>query len=209
MAVDWIYLASGSPRRRELLQQIGVRFTVMSASVDESVLPGEKPLDYVCRLAQAKADAVLSRVEMEGQLLRPVLGADTTVVLGDRILGKPGHEEEAVSMLLSLSGQAHKVITAVALASDNADYADMLLAYSVTEVRFRVIEEAEARRYWHTGEPVDKAGGYGIQGLGAVFVENLSGSYSGVVGLPLFETANLLQQAEVNLWRLPETVSDE
>ncbi|MBA55829.1 MAG: septum formation protein Maf [Pseudomonadales bacterium] len=209
MAVDWIYLASASPRRRELLQQIGVRFTVMSAAVDETVLPDERPLDYVCRLAQAKAEAVLSRVEIEGQLLRPVLGADTTVVLGNRILGKPENEADAVAMLLSLSGQIHKVITAVALANDNSKTPETQLSYSVTEVKFRTIDEAEALRYWRTGEPADKAGGYGIQGLGAVFVESLSGSYSGVVGLPLYETANLLKQADVNLWRMPETVSNE
>ena len=207
MAVDWIYLASASPRRRELLQQIGVRFTVMSAAVDEAVLPDEQPLDYVCRLAQAKAEAVLSRVEMEGQLIRPVLGADTTVVLGSRILGKPANEDEAVAMLMSLSGQTHKVMTAVALANDNSEYPETQLAYSVTEVRFRNIDAVEARRYWRTGEPADKAGAYGIQGLGAIFVESLSGSYSGVVGLPLYETANLLSQAEVSLWRTPETVS--
>lgn len=207
MAVDWIYLASASPRRRELLQQIGVRFTVMSAEVDEAVLADEQPLDYVCRLAQAKAEAVLSRVEMEGQLIRPVLGADTTVVLGNRILGKPANEDEAVTMLLSLSGQTHKVMTAVALANDNSECPETQLAYSVTEVRFRNIDEVEARRYWHTGEPADKAGAYGIQGLGAIFVESLSGSYSGVVGLPLYETANLLSRADVSLWRMPETVS--
>ena len=209
MAVDWIYLASASPRRRELLQQIGVRFTVMNAAVDESVLNGEQPLDYVCRLAQAKAEAVLSRVEIEGQLIRPVLGADTTVVLGNRVLGKPENEEDAVSMLMSLSGQTHKVMTAVALADDNSECPEPKLAYSVTGVKFRTIDESEARRYWQTGEPADKAGSYGIQGLGAIFVESLSGSYSGVVGLPLYETANLLRQANVSLWRLPETVSNE
>lgn len=179
----------------------------MSAEVDEAVLPDEQPLDYVCRLAQAKAEAVLSRVEMEGQLIRPVLGADTTVVLGNRILGKPANEDEAVAMLLSLSGQTHKVMTAVALANDNSECPETQLAYSVTEVRFRNIDEVEARRYWRTGEPADKAGAYGIQGLGAIFVESLSGSYSGVVGLPLYETANLLSRADVSLWRMPETVS--
>ncbi len=209
MPFDRIYLASASPRRRELLQQIGVRFTVMSAAVDESVLPDEHPLDYVCRLAQAKAEAVLSRIQIEGHPLRPVLGADTTVVHDGRILGKPEHEEDGVAMLLKLSGSTHQVMTAVALANEAAAEAWSQVVYSVSEVRFRPIEEAEARAYWHTGEPADKAGGYGIQGFGAVFVENLSGSYSGVVGLPLYETANLLQQAQVSLWRIPETVPDE
>ena len=180
MSVDWIYLASASPRRRELLQQIGVRFTVMSAAVDETVQPGEAALDYVCRLAQSKADAVFSRIQIEGQPQRPVLGADTSVVLGDNILGKPADEAAAVAMLMELSGQTHQVITAVAL----VDELNSQLVYSSTEVRFRSIVESEARAYWNTGEPADKAGGYGIQGFGAVFVESLQGSYSGVVGLP-------------------------
>jgi len=157
--VDWIYLASASPRRRELLQQIGVQFTVMSAAVDESVLAGEAPLDYVCRLAQSKADAVLSRVQIEGQPLRPVIGSDTTVVLGNRILGKPEDEADGVRMLMQLSGCTHQVITAVAL----ADELESQLVYSITDVRFRDIGEGEARAYWRTGEPADKAGGYGIQ----------------------------------------------
>ena len=203
MSVDWIYLASASPRRRELLQQIGVRFTVMSAAVDETVQPGEAALDYVCRLAQSKADAVFSRIQIEGQPQRPVLGADTSVVLGDDILGKPADEATAVAMLMELSGQTHQVITAVAL----VDELNSQLVYSSTEVRFRSIAESEARAYWNTGEPADKAGGYGIQGFGAVFVENLQGSYSGVVGLPLYETANLLKHARVRLWQMPETDS--
>ena len=203
MSVDWIYLASASPRRRELLQQIGVRFTVMSAAVDETVQPGEAALDYVCRLAQSKADAVFSRIQIEGQPQRPVLGADTSVVLGDNILGKPADEAAAVAMLMELSGQTHQVITAVAL----VDELNSQLVYSSTEVRFRSIAESEARAYWNTGEPADKAGGYGIQGFGAVFVENLQGSYSGVVGLPLYETANLLKHARVRLWQMPETDS--
>ncbi|HAG92702.1 MAG: hypothetical protein CMK83_14495 [Pseudomonadales bacterium] len=203
MSVDWIYLASASPRRRELLQQIGVRFTVMSAAVDETVQPGEAALDYVCRLAQSKADAVFSRIQIEGQPQRPVLGADTSVVLGDNILGKPADEAAAVAMLMELSGQTHQVITAVAL----VDELNSQLVYSSTEVRFRSIVESEARAYWNTGEPADKAGGYGIQGFGAVFVESLQGSYSGVVGLPLYETANLLKHARVRLWQMPETDS--
>ena len=203
MSVDWIYLASASPRRRELLQQIGVRFTVMSAAVDETVQPGEAALDYVCRLAQSKADAVFSRIQIEGQPQRPVLGADTSVVLGDNILGKPADEAAAVAMLMELSGQTHQVITAVAL----VDELNSQLVYSSTEVRFRSIVESEARAYWNTGEPADKAGGYGIQGFGAVFVESLQASYSGVVGLPLYETANLLKHARVRLWQMPETDS--
>lgn len=203
MAVDWIYLASASPRRRELLEQIGVQFTVMSAAVDESVQENEAPLDYVCRLALSKAEAVLSRVQIEGQPLRPVMGSDTTVVMDNHILGKPGDEAEGIAMLMQLSGGTHQVMTAVALAGEQ----ESQLVYSITDVRFRVIEESEARAYWRTGEPADKAGGYGIQGFGAVFVESLNGSYSGVVGLPLYETANLLKHARVRLWQMPETVS--
>lgn len=203
VSVDRIYLGSASPRRRELLQQIGVRFTVMTEAVDESVLAGEAPLDYVCRLARCKAEAVQARLQMEGLPLRPVLGADTTVVLDQQILGKPGSEEEAVSMLLALSGRVHQVMTAVAL----ADELETRLTYSVTDVTFRSISPQQASAYWRTGEPADKAGGYGIQGYGAVFVERLSGSYSGVVGLPLFETAQLLEQVQVNLWHSVETLT--
>lgn len=203
MSIDRIYLASSSPRRRELLHQVGVNFTVMHAEVDEAVLVDEAPLAYVCRLAQAKAEAVQARLEVEGLPLRPVLGSDTTVVLGQGILGKPANESEAVAMLLALSGQTHQVMTAVALAEEQ----QTRVVSSITDVTFRVISREEAQDYWRSGEPADKAGGYGIQGFGAVFVERISGSYSGVVGLPLYETANLLKQADVRLWQRPEKLA--
>ncbi len=200
MSIDRVYLASSSPRRRELLHQIGVNFTVMHADVDESVGEGEAPLDYVCRLAQAKAEAVLARLQVEGLQSCPVLGADTSVVLGQQILGKPENEEHAVAMLMMLSGKTHQVITAVALAEEE----QTRMVHSITDVSFREISEQEAHNYWLSGEPADKAGGYGIQGFGAILVERLSGSYSGVVGLPLYETANLLKQADVRLWKRSE-----
>ena len=190
-----LYLASGSPRRRELLTQIGVPFTVVSAPIDESPLPGESALAYVERLARAKAAAGLASVE--GPAV--VLGADTVVVLDGRILGKPENREDALAMLADLSGREHQVLTAVALGNG-------LLMQSLcvtSKVRFRAISADEAQRYWASGEPVDKAGGYAIQGLGAVFVTGLSGSYSAVVGLPLSETAELLGTFGIACWQSP------
>ena len=190
-----LYLASGSPRRRELLTQIGVPLTVVSAPIDESPLPDESALAYVERLARAKAVAGLASVE--GPAV--VLGADTAVVLDGRILGKPENREDALAMLADLSGREHQVLTAVALSNG-------LLMQSLcvtSKVRFRAISADEAQRYWASGEPVDKAGGYAIQGLGAVFVTGLSGSYSAVVGLPLSETAELLGTFGIACWQSP------
>jgi septum formation protein len=183
-----IYLASRSPRRCELLAQIGVRFAVVETDTDETRLPGEHPEDYVLRLALEKARAARGALpEKDG---RPVLGADTAVVIGARILGKPADREEALAMMRLLSGRAHRVLTAVALISTDGERTDL----SETRVTFRTLDEDEVLRYWHTGEPRDKAGGYGIQGYGALFVAGLHGSYSGVMGLPLFETGRLLGQ---------------
>ena len=190
-----LYLASGSPRRRELLTQIGVPFTVVSAPIDESPLPDESAPAYVERLARAKAAAGLASVQ--GPAV--VLGADTAVVLDGRILGKPENREDALAMLADLSGREHKVLTAVALSNG-------LLTHSLcvtSKVRLRAISADEAQRYWASGEPVDKAGGYAIQGLGAVFVTGLSGSYSAVVGLPLSETAELLGTFGIACWQSP------
>ena len=190
-AVD-LYLASKSPRRRELLEQIGVRFAVVSADADETLLIAEAPEDYVCRVALDKARAVI-----EGSLpdpSRPVLAADTAVVLDDRVMGKPATRTEALAMLQMLSGRTHRVLSGIALiiADGSASF-----ALSDSLVRFRVIDSDDAAAYWDTGEPADKAGGYGIQGLGALFVADLQGSYSGVMGLPLFETARLLERAGI------------
>ena len=190
-----LYLASGSPRRRELLTQIGVPFSVVSAPIDETPLPNESAPAYVERLARAKAAAGLAC--LEGPAV--VLGADTAVVLDGRILGKPENREDALAMLADLSGREHQVLTAVAL-SDGQRVHSLCVT---SKVRFRAISAEEAQRYWASGEPADKAGGYAIQGLGAVFVTGLSGSYSAVVGLPLSETAELLGQFGIACWQSP------
>jgi len=188
-----IYLASRSPRRRELLAQIGVRFAVLVSDTDETRLPGEHPEDYVLRLSLEKARAARSVLPAEDQ--RPVLGADTAVVIGERILGKPEGWEDALAMMRLLSGRAHRVLTAVALITSDGERTDL----SETRVTFRTLDEEEVLRYWRTGEPRDKAGGYGIQGYGALFVAGLNGSYSGVMGLPLFETGRLLAQIGIEV----------
>jgi len=191
----FIYLASGSPRRRELLQQIGVTFRVIGADLDETALQGESPLAYVSRLAQAKAGVGWERSRDLGTA--PVLAADTAVVLDAKILGKPANMDDAMAMLLELSGRAHQVLTAVALRTA----AGTEVKVSHSKVEFRPIDRSEARAYWETGEPADKAGAYAIQGYAAIFVSDLKGSYSGVMGLPLFETAALLEAAGVTCWR--------
>jgi len=184
-------LASVSPRRQELLAQIGVPHTVVGAHIDETVLPNEAPREYVARMARQKALAVRAK----GEVL-PVLAADTTVVLDEVIFGKPQGRADGIAMLGRLSGRTHQVLTAVGLSVGN----DVSLSVSTSEVRFRPLLPEECAAYWDTGEPHDKAGGYAIQGRGAVFIEWLSGSYSGVMGLPLFETAELLQAAGVPCW---------
>jgi len=184
-----IYLASRSPRRQELLAQIGVKFEVMEADVDESVADGESPRAYVERLARAKAEAGWRRVERANLPRAPVLGADTTVAVDGRILGKPADGKEAAEMLAALSGRLHEVLTAVAVKHDSR----LESAVSVSEVRFKTLSKEEIARYVATGECEDKAGAYGIQGHAARFVAELRGSFSGVVGLPLYETAQLLE----------------
>jgi nucleoside triphosphate pyrophosphatase len=186
-----ICLASMSPRRRELLAQIGVPHTVVAAHVDESLMPSEVPSDYVARLARLKATTVRQR----GEAL-PVLAADTTVVLEGSVFGKPDGRADGLAMLAALAGKTHQVLTAVALATGQG----VTLRVNRSSVRFRNIERAEMEAYWDTGEPCDKAGSYAIQGYGAVFVAALNGSYSGVMGLPLFETAELLRDAGIRCW---------
>lgn len=188
----FVFLASESPRRRDLLRQIGVQFEIVRVAVDESPWPAEAAEAYVSRLAQAKALA-----GWQATATAPVLGADTAVVVADRILGKPRDREDALRMLEQLSGRTHEVLTAVALRS--ARGADTRVSRS--EVTFRAIGTTERSAYWDTGEPADKAGAYAIQGYGAVFIEELRGSYSGVMGLPIFETAQLLEAAAVPRWR--------
>jgi septum formation protein len=193
MAGDFIYLASASPRRRQLLEQLGLRFEVIPAEVDETVALGEAPADYVRRLARDKAEAGVARL---GRASSPVLAADTAVVLDGAILGKPRDREDGLAMLARLSGRSHHVLSAVALVSRGK----LELALSESRVVFRSLLPQEAEAYWETGEPRDKAGGYGIQGLGAVFLERLEGSYSGVMGLPLSETADLLRWAGIGVF---------
>ncbi len=194
MNKDFLCLASASPRRSELLRQIGVPFEVRPADIKEEQLRGELPDAYVMRLAAAKAEAVWAAVpEVER---RPVLAADTAVVLDGHVLGKPLDAAEAAGMLERLSGRSHRVLTAVALRVA----AGVETRLSRSEVRFRATTAAERVQYCATGEPLDKAGGYGIQGRAAVFVEELRGSYSGVVGLPLFETAERLTRHGFAFW---------
>lgn len=189
-----LYLASASPRRQQLLTQIGVNFKQFAVNIDESVVAQESPQAYVTRLAREKAQAgLLSQVPAGAW----VLGADTTVVLDGCILGKPQNQQDCEAMLLALSGTTHQVITAVALACTTS-----LKEVCVTsDVTFHTLAKPIIRDYWATGEPCDKAGSYAIQGLGAVFVKHLSGSYSAVVGLPVAETAELLQQAGIQIWQ--------
>lgn len=189
-----LFLASSSARRRELLTQIGVPFSLVSASIDESLRTGEAAQAYVQRLAREKADAGFAALDDRSAW---VLGADTSVVLDGRVLGKPADRSEGLAMLAALSGRRHQVLTAVALRS----VVGCEVRLVASEVSFRAIEPAEAEVYWASGEPADKAGGYAIQGWGAVFVDGLQGSYSAVVGLPLCETAQLLDASGLPRWR--------
>jgi septum formation protein len=185
-----IILASASPRRAALLKQIGVRYRVVVSDLEEKALTGESPGDFVRRMAREKALEVLRR-EPCGL---PVLGADTAVVLDGRILGKPADRAEAEAMLASLSGRTHEVYSAVALASGEAAVTDAL---NVTRVTFDHLEADWIRRYCDTGDPMDKAGAYGVQGKAGEKISRIEGSFYGVMGLPLFETARLLARAEV------------
>lgn len=174
-----------------------MRFSTIPAAVDESPLPAENAGQYVLRLAEAKARAGWEQLPRDSGI--PVLGADTTVVLDGNLLGKPVDAGDAVRMLLQLSGRTHEVLTGIALYTGSV----MHHRLSRSEVTFGEIDAKLAQRYWATGEPRDKAGGYAIQGLGACFVRHLSGSFSGVMGLPLYETARLLEEADVPVWTDP------
>lgn len=191
MQVLSLHLASASPRRRELLAALGLDFSFAGVEVDESRLAGEGPESMVLRLAVEKAEAA----EASGADL--VLSADTAVVLGDRVFGKPDGRESALAMLGALSGRSHRVMTGVALRTGSA----VVTAISVSRVLFREVRPDEALAYWQSGEPADKAGAYAIQGLGGLFVRSIRGSYTGVVGLPVFETACLLKDAGLDVLR--------
>ncbi|WP_027859313.1 Maf family protein [Marinobacterium jannaschii] len=188
-----ILLASASPRRSELLQQIGVPHQVAPAHIDEQPLAGETPAQYVARLSLEKARAGYDK----STLKLPALGSDTAVICDELILGKPRDEEDAVTTLMRLSGRSHHVLSGVAVYTPEQQRVEVVS----TEVRFRTLTETECRRYWASGEPADKAGSYGIQGLGAVFVTSINGSYSSVVGLPLAETAAILNTFDIAAWQ--------
>ena len=204
MQLPSIYLASQSPRRRELLRQIGVAHEVIPASVPEQPAPGEAAVDYAQRLAQQKAAAGYAAVVAAGLPLAPVLGADTLGLFEGEILEKPRDRDHGLAMLRRLSGRSHQVITAVAL----QDAQRQALRVSITQVKFRPLDEAEIIAYWETGEPCDKAGSYAIQGLGAVFVQSIQGSYSGVVGLPLEATVDLLREFAIPWWQPREPAAE-
>lgn len=190
-----LYLASASPRRSELLRQIGVDFTHLVLPVDETPLPSESAASYVERLARLKAEVVLKSL---GQCAGAVvLGADTAVVLDGRILGKPRDREDALQTLACLSGREHQVLTAVALVSEQRKAVRVV----TSKVGFSQLSQAQIEAYWATGEAQDKAGSYAIQGRAAVFVSHLQGSYSAVVGLPLCETAQLLEAFAIPCWQ--------
>lgn len=188
-AATQIYLASQSPRRRELLQQIGIKFRVLVPDVDECPLAREAPADYVARIAQMKAEAAWAQIVARRMKRQPVLAADTAVIVGRRILGKPRSHDEAAAMLQALSGRSHQVITTVAVAFERK----LKLAHSITTVTFRRLAPDEIAQYVRSGEPLDKAGAYAIQGRAATFISRIEGSYSGVMGLPLFETSRILK----------------
>ncbi len=198
-----IFLASKSPRRRELLRQVGVEFELLmlrsegprGADVTEEVLPGEPALDYVARVANEKAAFAWNAVQSRRLALRPVLAADTTVTIDGQILGKPATVEEAVEMLSRLSGRTHQVLTSIAV--HHTHIAEQVT--QVSQVRFAKLSDASIQAYCATTEPYDKAGGYGIQGLASLFIEPIEGSHSGIMGLPLFETAQLLRKAGLPL----------
>lgn len=189
-----IYLASQSPRRQELLTQLGVRFETLDASVHEQAQPGESPTQYVNRVAREKAGAGL--LQLAGKAQAIVLGADTDVVVDGDVLGKPADAEQAAALLRRLSGRSHQVHTAVWLVTAGREQSALVS----TEVRFAALSETEIAAYIATGEPFGKAGGYAVQGRAAAFIAGINGSYSGVMGLPLHETALLLRNFGVPLW---------
>ncbi len=183
-----LILASSSPRRKALLDQIGVQYSVLPTDIDERALDDELPEHYVQRLAAAKSQRGR---DLTGAVV-PVLGADTIVVVERNILGKPKNKDQALEMLRCLSGRSHRVLSAVSIRSNQH-----LQALSATTVHFRALSEHEIEAYWDSGEPCDKAGAYGIQGIAAIFVSRIEGSFTGVVGLPLFETSELLMKTGV------------
>jgi septum formation protein len=196
-AIRKIYLASQSPRRRELLRQVGVDFELLlnDVEVNEDVAPGEAPRDYVARVTLEKAECARQTMLRRQLPVRPVLAADTTVVIDDLILGKPADPAEAMQMIRRLSGRTHQVLTCIAVAFND----QLWQITQSSDVVFDTLSEPMIAAYCATPEPYDKAGGYGIQGPAAIFIASISGSYSGIAGLPLFETVQLLQKAGVHI----------
>lgn len=198
-----IYLASKSPRRRELLRQIGIEFELLllrdasprGSDVTEEPLPNEVAADYVARVTQEKAIVASAFMHERKLPIRPVLAADTTVVIDGKIIGKPGNFSDAVDMITLLSGRTHRVLTGLAVHHHH----DSFHTLQTSEVSFAKLTSQEIIAYCHTQEPYDKAGGYGIQGLAARFITHISGSYSGIMGLPLFETSTLLRRAGIHI----------
>ena len=189
-----IYLASASPRRQELLRQIGIAFEAMPSNLLEVPQAGERPEDYVLRVARDKAQHVARQVRERGLAPRPVLGADTEVVLGDEILGKPRDAQQGQAMLRKLAGRTHEVLTELVLLHEDVEHTTL----SRSHVTFGPLTDTDIQRYWDSGEPADKAGGYAVQGRAAAFIQHIEGSYSGIMGLPLFELTQLLRQAGVH-----------
>ena len=190
-----IYLASSSPRRQQLLDQIKVRYLLLAPQINETPRPQEPPVDYALRIAieKARTGRKLQQEATPSIPYLPVLGADTVVTSDNNIFGKPKNREDSLNMLEQLSGKSHDVISAIALITRNKEYT----AVCTSSVTFRHTTPEEREQYWLSGEPEDKAGSYAIQGTGAVFISNISGSYSGVMGLPLFETAKILQESGI------------
>jgi len=190
-----LILASQSPRRKSLLAQLGYQFTTQAADIDETERRNEKAQDYVVRLAKEKSQVIFAKLSAQQQLQSVVLGSDTSVVIAGQILGKPLNEAECIATLLRLENKQHQVLTAIAVIGQDPQGNNKIMSKLVTtQVEFKVLTIAEIKRYWHTGEPCDKAGSYAIQGIGGQFVTTIKGSYSAVVGLPLYETAQLLAQ---------------
>ncbi|MDT8426218.1 MAG: nucleoside triphosphate pyrophosphatase [Methyloprofundus sp.] len=186
-----LILASASPRRSELLNQLGLAHTIHIADVDETPLANEKPADYVLRVAHQKSLAVQQQCAQDSV----ILAADTSVVLGDTLMGKPDNLAHAQSMLSRLSGTTHQVYSAVSLRGRTIQQ-----ALSISNVSFRTLSEQEIIDYWHTGEPADKAGAYAVQGLASIFIQSIQGSFSGIMGLPLFETAQILSNEGIKVF---------
>ncbi|WP_428240220.1 Maf family protein [Gynuella sp.] len=189
-----LILASASPRRKQLLKQIGVRFEVCPADIDETVLPEESPTDYVKRMSEQKARVILNSDTGRDAV---VIGSDTTVVCDQHIFGKPESEQDAIAMLTKLSGREHEVLSGICVMNTDREHYGL----SRTRVWFKTISIEQMKRYWQSGEPCDKAGSYGIQGFGSAFIDRIEGSFSGVMGLPLEVMTELLKQFNVEIWQ--------